>query len=88
MEQKGNSIFFGHGLLPSENAREPMSSGYQAHGDSVAWLADPFLVKTTQRAFSMPPAWGFSTTLQVPRQRVFLGCDCLLREEPQLLMIL
>lgn len=62
MEQKGNSIFFGHGLLPNENAGEPVSSGYQTHCDSV--LACPFYVKTTQRAFSMPSAWVFSTTLQ------------------------
>lgn len=64
MEQKGNSVFFGHGLLPNENAREPVSSGYQTHCDSV--LADPVCVKTTQKAFLMPPLpiWVFSTTLQ------------------------
>lgn len=56
MEQKGNSIFFGHGLLPNENAGEPVSSGYQ-NCDSV--LAGPFYVKTTQNVFSMPPAWVF-----------------------------
>lgn len=78
MEQKGNSIFFGHGLLPNENAGEPVSSGYQIHCDSI--LAVHSMLKPQKGLSQCHLLEFFLLLFRVPRQRVFLGYGRLLGE--------
>lgn len=77
MEQKCNSIFFGHVLkFPMkmlENSRALSVRATVTQG----WMV---LVKIAQRTFSTSLP-SFSLLLfRVPRQRVFLGYGCLLSE--------